>query len=215
MSTLGVQVSRPFKIPTYSKEVKVLVVTCIDPRYIYWTTYFLNHLKELHNSYDLFCLAGASCGCYTGTYSLDGGVTTLSNSNWVSSLSQHINIAIVLHGIEEIWIIDHLDCGAFGAFNIPDTITGHTTSISTAIAALQTLFPQFVYKGFIMNFNGEITLIRENLPANVLQPYLVINNKTISSGTYPDHSMLPWLLFWIFLGITFVLLAQINIKKSI
>jgi carbonic anhydrase len=82
------------------KGAKVLVLSCIDPRYVELLAEFLIHNKEVHNDYDLINFAGAELG-------------VLENKNWKKVYYEHIDIAIKLHKIKKLWIFSHMDCGMY------------------------------------------------------------------------------------------------------
>ena len=107
-------------------DAKAIVLSCMDFRDIDDLTFLFNKLKY-NNNYDQFILAGASFGILT------------KDDNWTSSKSKslipalgtnldvsatipedylqksfflHVILAVMLHNITEIIIIDHMDCGA-------------------------------------------------------------------------------------------------------
>jgi hypothetical protein len=102
----------PNNSPTQS-----LVLSCIDPRFAYATEQYLyDRYTSNGQSYDHFVLAGSALGGnLTGTGSGSGQCAVLSsNSNWNQTLKDHIQIAITLHNVKEVEILDHLNCGAYG-----------------------------------------------------------------------------------------------------
>lgn len=103
----------------------VLVVSCIDLRLTDDTVNFLHH-DNLTNRFDHFVLAGASlCTCVA-----DKKVNSKARSrfdqekldkndgfsHWRKSLKDHIKIAVALHHIEDVYIIEHTNCGAYNVF---------------------------------------------------------------------------------------------------
>jgi hypothetical protein len=61
---------------------------------------FMNY-ENLSNRYDQFILAGASLG-------------PEFDEAWASVFFKHLETAIELHGVKDIYILDHRNCGAFG-----------------------------------------------------------------------------------------------------
>lgn len=85
----------------------VLLLTCIDFRFLYRINKFMNKLGY-KNNYDHFTLAGASLG-------VNAGVNKMIRS-WQKTWWDHLRLAISLHKIKKIIIIDHEDCGAYKKF---------------------------------------------------------------------------------------------------
>jgi hypothetical protein len=103
----------------------VLVISCIDLRLTDDTVKFLHH-DNLTNRFDHFILAGASlCTCVA-----DSKVNARARSrfdqeklkknedfnHWRKSLKDHIKIAVDLHHIKDVYIIEHTNCGAYKVF---------------------------------------------------------------------------------------------------
>ena len=86
------------------KGAKVLVLSCIDPRFTERLAHFLLHDKEVHADYDLVALAGASLGVLQNDYPC-----------WRPMFLDHVKLALALHDIKEVWCFDHLDCGMYKA----------------------------------------------------------------------------------------------------
>jgi hypothetical protein len=83
--------------------------------------------NNVSNKYDEFILAGSSLGYNTalnfdpsGVYSsatFKGNPATDSSFNsWQIAFTQHLDIAILLHDVSNIILIDHLECGAYKTF---------------------------------------------------------------------------------------------------
>jgi carbonic anhydrase len=112
-------------------KANALVLTCMDFRFIDDEDRFLDQIG-LNNSYDQFVLAGASLA-YSGptksyykhyepteTESIVVKRASAFKTNndehpWVKALDEHIKLAIALHKIQEVIVIDHMDCGAYKA----------------------------------------------------------------------------------------------------
>ena len=171
---------------TYS-GAKVLVLGCIDPRYASVLSSFLREYKGVQFIYDLFILAGASIGAnqsYTtyptvrtagtrGSYAnnilADGeaGIGNLGRS-WGPAFFDHIQVAKDLHGITEVWVFDHLDCGAYkaiyyGDLSVPDLDTApHIAEMQTLRNNIRTVQPSLAFQGFIIDQEGTITKYIDN-----------------------------------------------------
>jgi hypothetical protein len=83
--------------------VDTLCVTCIDYRFVNKDVTWLNtHLGLDFNNYDIVALAGASLA----------GLKTAVPQNPQAFWDQ-IAIAISLHKIKKVVLLDHMDCGAY------------------------------------------------------------------------------------------------------
>ena len=121
-------------------KAKAIILTCMDFRVIDDTTFLLNSLGY-NNNYDQFILAGSSFGLLhdsdnwkdenssvESSQETDASVIASPKSDLITSLENtinnfndeclsksfylHIALAVMLHDIKEIIIIDHIDCGA-------------------------------------------------------------------------------------------------------
>lgn len=90
----------------------ILVLSCMDLRLTDNVVNFL-HFDNLTNRFDHFILAGTSLLC-SKKYKdhLQPGVEK-KYGHWSETLDNHIELAIKLHGIGDIYIIEHQDCGAY------------------------------------------------------------------------------------------------------
>jgi carbonic anhydrase len=79
---------------------QALVLSCMDFRFVNDTNYFLN--KQYKDDYNKFSLAGASLG-----YNQD------KFKEWSTTFDKHIQLSKDLHDINEIVVVDHMDCGAY------------------------------------------------------------------------------------------------------
>jgi hypothetical protein len=173
---------------------KVLVLGCIDPRFSTLLSSFLTGYKDVQFIYDLFILAGSSLGAnqsyttfpttrtststgnYAGGIRLDG--TNYIGNKWGPTFFDHLSIARLLHTITEVWVFDHLDCGAYKniKFNNPLATdldpNQHTTEITTLQGYINTYTSTTDYlsnaptvlgfKGFVMDTGGVITKVVDN-----------------------------------------------------
>lgn len=82
------------------KTAQALVLSCMDFRFVNDTVVFLN--KTHKDDYNKFSLAGASLG-----YNQD------KFKEWGTTFDKHIELSKDLHNINEIVVVDHMDCGAY------------------------------------------------------------------------------------------------------
>lgn len=182
-----------------TSSAKVLVLGCIDPRFNALLTSFLVNYKEVQFIYDLFILAGASLGA-NQSYNNDGTIRTDGTTGdaypnnaladgsagigdlgryWGPTFFDHLSIARLLHQITEVWVFDHLDCGAYkfiklnnGTLNpLPsdndpgphiDELLKLRSSINTYTSGTDYLNnppTQLSFKGFVIDDAGGITKV--------------------------------------------------------
>ena len=177
-------------------QTKVLVLGCIDPRYSQLMTSFLNNYKDVQFVYDLFILAGASLGVNqsyttfptkrnagsTGAYPTNQLAVGIANTvapmgvNWGPTFFDHLSIARLLHQVTEVWVFDHLDCGAYKAIKLgglPNATdldpAPHVTELTKLQGFINTYTSttdyltnppaQLEFKGFVMDMDGGITKV--------------------------------------------------------
>jgi hypothetical protein len=115
-------VTIPGNFPPDGGSTRAFVIACIDPRY---ASALEEYLVSILNgaTYDLFILAGASLGGnltgngfpVCGPSGNTNGKCTIVSNDWQSPLLDHIQVAISLHDVTQLVIVDHLDCGAYKA----------------------------------------------------------------------------------------------------
>ncbi|HEX4112957.1 MAG TPA: carbonic anhydrase [Stellaceae bacterium] len=82
-------------------EADALLLTCMDYRLTGKVTDYMSG-QGLAGKYDHVILAGASLGAVTSKF-----------PDWGRTFRQHLDVAIELHRIHEVIVIDHRDCGAY------------------------------------------------------------------------------------------------------
>lgn len=82
-------------------NTEALLLSCMDYRLIDETERYMSG-RGLRNKYDHVILAGASLGALTDKYPA-----------WNKTFWEHLDVAINLHGIHKVIVIDHRDCGAY------------------------------------------------------------------------------------------------------
>jgi len=132
------------------KNAKAIALTCIDFRLIDDTVCQMNKFGYL-NDYDQFILAGSSLGY--------NNVNKVGTDNWTKVFNEHINIAKSLHNIEQIILIDHLDCGAYKLAYGKDKYEKnaeklHTENLNKAEQKLNILYPNLSITKFLISADG-------------------------------------------------------------
>jgi carbonic anhydrase len=132
-------------------KAKVFVLTCIDPRYNYDVTHYLEKDKKLHKNYDLFVLAGASVGA--------------TKKEWTKTFFENLELGIKLHGIKEVWCFDHLDCGMYKAtFKLKkdDDPAIHISCMDKLKKQIKKKHPSLEFRKFLVTEHGKVDKIGGN-----------------------------------------------------
>jgi carbonic anhydrase len=95
----------------------ILVLSCMDLRLTDNVVNFL-HFDNLTNRFDHCILAGTSLLC-SKNYQSHLNKAGLKYIHFIGALESHIELAKLLHKIEDVYIFEHQDCGAYT--NLTDT----------------------------------------------------------------------------------------------
>jgi carbonic anhydrase len=140
---------RPKDLPD---QVDNLVITCIDHRF---QRAIARLLKDDYNvdieRSDRISYPGASKAVADG------------------SLISAIQTSHRLHGIKNVWLFDHTDCGGFGGLksfgqNEQKEAGAHFGSLDKAKQAINRLLPDLKVTAFTIGLDGKI-IARQSLPA--------------------------------------------------
>ena len=129
---------------------KALVITCMDFRLIDDAVYFLNR-AGYNNNYDEIVLAGASLGYNQTKYDC-----------WKKTVDDHIGLAKKLHHINEIIVIDHMDCGAYKLFygktkmSREEELELHKENFDKFEDLITSKYPDFKVCCYLMDIDGKI-----------------------------------------------------------
>jgi len=82
-------------------QADALLLSCMDYRLVDDTERFMAR-KGLKDKYDHVILAGASLGALTGKFPA-----------WNKAFWEHLGVAIQLHSVHKVVLLDHRDCGAY------------------------------------------------------------------------------------------------------
>jgi hypothetical protein len=88
--------------PHTSPRKSVLLLSCMDLRLLDNLVTFMN-FENLDNRYDQFILAGAAAGA-------------MQMPSWHKAFFDHLVLAVGLHQIKYVYIVEHRDCGAYIEF---------------------------------------------------------------------------------------------------
>ena len=91
-------------------QVDALLLTCMDYRLENETLAWMDG-RGLRDKYDHVVLAGASLGAQTQ-----------QRPDWGRTFWQHLDVAIQLHHVHKVIVLDHRDCGAYRVFLGADAV---------------------------------------------------------------------------------------------
>ena len=100
-----------------NKKYKVMVLSCIDPRF---QPVVFNYLRKrkLNGKYSSFTIAGSAIG-----------VTAPKFKKWHKTFWDNLKTSINLHKITKLIVINHRDCGAAKILNGKKKFTEHNESL--------------------------------------------------------------------------------------
>lgn len=130
-------------------QAKALMLSCMDYRLVDdLVTFMAAH--GYHDNYDHVVLAGASLGVVHEAF-----------ADWHATFWQHLQVAKDLHGIEEVIVIDHRDCGAYrialteAAVDTPEKETAaHQANMQEFARQLAERHPDLRVYGVLMGLDG-------------------------------------------------------------
>jgi len=133
-------------------QCDVLILSCIDYRFPHLICDYLD-ARGLIGNYDIFTLPGASLGACCPEY-----------PHWNETFEEVITLAMGLHSIKKIIILNHEECGAFQKLRgIPSKksceIDMHKDQVAITQAWLEKKFPQLGYEFLYINLAGEVVAL--------------------------------------------------------
>lgn len=111
--------------------------------------------EELRDKYDHFILAGASLGAVTDKYPA-----------WNQTFWAHVDLAIQLHKINKVMVLDHRDCGAYRLILGEDFVKDraketaiHTKTLKELRRQINEKYPEMEVELLLMDLDGKIETI--------------------------------------------------------
>lgn len=129
-----------------SYNAQSLVLSCIDYRFINPTVKMMGDIK-----FDYTTIAGSSLGVN-------------ENKLWRATFTNQIDLAIKLHHIKEVVVVDHIDCGMYKnvygeLYSGDNRYNLHRESIRWAIQNISSKYPMLKVKGYLLDMNDIIHTI--------------------------------------------------------
>jgi len=125
-----------------------LALSCIDYR-LFDATIELLKKDCCVDAFDHVVLAGASLGYNQNDYTF-----------WKKMFIDHVELALKLHNIEKIVVIDHEDCGAYKLIypHVEDCRKCekklHIKNVKQFIKRMRKLYPKLHYSGYLLHLDG-------------------------------------------------------------
>ena len=113
--------SLPLTAARAAGHVDVLLLSCMDYRLMDEVAAYMQG-RGLKDAYDHVILAGASLGALT-----------TRRPDWGRTFFEHLAVAIQLHHVKKVMVLDHRDCGAYRVFMGADAVK--TPEAETAVHA--------------------------------------------------------------------------------
>lgn len=133
---------------------EALLLSCMDYRLMDDVERYMAG-RGLQNKYDHIVLAGASLGAVTDRFPA-----------WNQTFWEHLDIAIQLHAIRRVIVMDHRDCGAYkvvlGAAHAKDPETekaAHFQQLARLRGLLKDKHPQLEVEILLMALDGKVEAV--------------------------------------------------------
>jgi hypothetical protein len=135
-------------------DTDILLLSCIDFRLVDSVGRYM--AKEgLTNKYDHVILAGASLGADNKKFPA-----------WRKTFWEHLQVAITLHRIHTVMIMDHKDCGAYRvilgehAVGTPELeMKAHTAQLRSLARQIKAQHPKLKVELLLMSLDGSVEKI--------------------------------------------------------
>jgi carbonic anhydrase len=135
-------------------HAEALLLSCMDYRLLDDIGRYMAG-RGLTDNYDHVVLAGASLG-----------VLQDKNLAWGRTFWEHVDVAISLHRIQKVIVMDHRDCGAYKVFLGPEASKDPQTEFATHAAKLRALrkavkakYPALEVELLLMSLDGSVEAV--------------------------------------------------------
>jgi carbonic anhydrase len=131
-----------------------LLLSCMDYRLTGATTQYMAD-RQMAGKYDHVILAGAALGAKTDQF-----------PDWGRTFWQHLQVAIDLHHISKVVILDHRDCGAYKvilgkdlAANPQEELAAHAAPMRALRTDIAGKHPKLAVELLLMGLDGKVEVI--------------------------------------------------------
>ena len=135
-------------------KTDALLLSCMDFRLMNEIEQYMSQ-RGLRDNYDHIVLAGASLGALTDKFPA-----------WNKTFWEHLDIAIQLHHIETVIVMDHRDCGAYKVILGEDfakdparETAAHRKELLALRTAIQKKYPKMKVELTLMALDGKVETI--------------------------------------------------------
>ncbi len=143
--------------PTVSRAAggtDALLLSCMDYRLTDDIVRYMGG-RNMTDKYDHVVLAGASLGALQDKM-----------PSWGQTFWDHVKVAIDLHHISKVIVMDHRDCGAYKVFLGPEAVKDKATETASHVAKLKALggqisakYPSLAVELLIMDLEGKVETV--------------------------------------------------------
>ena len=134
-----------------AEQTEALLLSCMDFRLLDSTARYMAS-RGLKDKYDHVILAGAALGALTEKFSA-----------WNQTFWDHVGLALDLHKIHKVVVLDHRDCGAYKIILGEDfaqdpakETTVHTTQLKRLGKMIQEKYPALEVELLLMALDGKV-----------------------------------------------------------
>lgn len=135
-------------------DIEALLLSCMDYRLLDEIERFMS-FEELRDRYDHFILAGSSLGAITEKYPA-----------WNQTFWDHLDLAIQLHKINKVIVLNHRECGAYRLILGEDFVKDraketaiHTNTLKELRRQVNKKYPEMEVGLLLMDLDGKIETV--------------------------------------------------------
>lgn len=144
----------PAHVARAAGQTEALLLSCMDFRLMDDAERYMSG-RGLRDKYDHIVLAGAALGAVTDKYPA-----------WNKTFWEHLDIAIKLHNIHKVIVMDHRDCGAYKvilgedfAKDPPKEKEVHANKLKELAGLIKKQHPKLGVELLLMSLDGKVESI--------------------------------------------------------
>lgn len=131
-----------------SGTAEALLLSCMDYRLVDDIVHYMDG-RHMTNEYDHVVLAGASLGAVS------------EKLDWGKTFWDHLDVALKLHHIKKVIVLDHKDCGAYRVvfgrdFKGDEELAIHREQLGKLRQAIKAKHPELEVETLIMDLDGKV-----------------------------------------------------------